>query len=67
MSQYIRYRDFTQNLLFKVRSDFKFDDISFCVHGMFPKSDIHIFIIDLQEVPKLDIYSLALLLKKVPL
>lgn len=43
------------------------NDVTLCIHGVFPKSYIHILIVDFQEVPEFDIHTLALLLKEVSL
>ena len=47
--------------------DLQVNDVTLCIHGVFTKSDIHILIVDFQKVPEFDIYTLALLLKKVSL
>ena len=64
---YICHRNLTKNLFLKIWSDLQVNDITLCIHGVFTKSDIHILIVDFQKVPEFDIYTLALLLKKVSL
>lgn len=64
---YICHRNLTKNLFLKIWSDLQVNDVTLCIHGVFTKSDIHILIVDFQKVPEFDIYTLALLLKKVSL
>ena len=61
----ICHRNFTENLLFKIRLDFQVNNISLRVHSVFSETDIHIFVINLQKISKFNIHTLALLLQEI--